>query len=466
MQNPHLQQVLSAQKLSYAVFDGNLCLVDHHVKQTQYFRGKELSRFQTTLWELFPELVGSEDVIREILTGKRKSYSIEKVNTVDASGKVRYHDLLFQPAKNQTSGAYHLFCLIHDVTNETALEQEVRQQKYKIRLLQAQLLCKDPSLSGSLLGESEKVNEVRSLIDRVAGHKASVLLQGESGTGKSLVARLLHNAAGNPAAPFVEINCAAIPATLLESELFGYERGAFTNALTSKKGLLEEADGGTLFLDEIGELPLSLQVKLLTFLETRRFRRLGSTAERTVDMRLVTATNKDLKQAMANKEFRQDLYFRINVVAVVLPPLRELGGDIIVLANHFISLLSFEFKKHMKGLTKAAEKKLRCYPWPGNVRELRNVLERAMIFADKNYVDADDIILTEDFDRPPEAGNLSRFQIPDGGLSLEEVERDLLIASLRKAGGTQNRAAELLGLSLDTFRYRIKKFDLSPTDYR
>jgi transcriptional regulator with PAS, ATPase and Fis domain len=261
-----------------------------------------------------------------------------------------------------------------------------------------------------------------------------------------------------PKSPFVEINCTSIPPTLLESEIFGYEKGAFTNAIASKKGLLEEADGGTLFLDEIGELPLSVQVKFLSFLETKRFRRLGSTQERSVDIRVIAASNKDLKQAVENHEFREDLFYRIHVVTLKLPALRELGHDIIIIADHFITIFAYDFKKKARGLTEKAKAKLLSHPWRGNVRELRNVIERAVIFTEGNRIDQEDIILGEE---KQTRQTTDQIHIPENGLSLFDVEKNLLLEALSRASGNQSRAARLLGLSLDTFRYRMKKYKIS-----
>ncbi|RMD62323.1 sigma-54-dependent Fis family transcriptional regulator [Candidatus Parcubacteria bacterium] len=466
MESSYFELALKERRIGFMVFDANLVLTHRHLKYTNYFPQERVLKYQTSVWDLIPELVGQEEIIQLLLQGKRKRHVLERLNRVTPSGKLEYYDLVFMPVKPRGASANHLLCLVNDVTAATAMEQTVRQKDYELRLVQAQLLNRNDFLSDSLLGNSERVQEVREFIGKVAVYNTTVLLQGESGTGKSLVAKLLHNSSSNPRGPFVEINCAAIPATLLESELFGYEKGAFTNALMSKRGLLEEADGGTLFLDEIGDMPQSLQAKLLTFLETRRFRRLGSTREQSVDIRLIAATNKDLQAAIRQGEFRQDLFFRINVVSITLPPLRELGDDVLVLANHFISVLRFDLKKKITGLTPAAQSKLKAYSWPGNVRELRNVIERAMLFAAGERIDAGDIVLYEE----PEmgAGGEERFSldIPDGGLSLEDVERDLLRRSLQKTHGNQSRAAQLLGLSLDTFRYRLKKFGLSPQSFR
>ncbi len=259
MQSIYLQQILGARKISYAVFDQNLGLTDYNFKHTDYFRSARGARSETGLWELFPELVGCEDVIGELLSGKKKTFLLENVNKPDESGKIRYFNLSFSCPRFKSLPGTYLFCLIYDVTEATALEQQLRQKKYEVELVKSGFLNKDQFLSDSLLGQSDKLRETRNFINKVSQHSTTVLLQGDSGTGKSLVARLIHNASENPKAPFVEINCAAIPATLLESELFGYDKGAFTNALMSKKGLIEAADGGTLFLDEIGEMPPSLR---------------------------------------------------------------------------------------------------------------------------------------------------------------------------------------------------------------
>ncbi|MCU0646064.1 MAG: sigma 54-interacting transcriptional regulator, partial [bacterium] len=352
-----------------------------------------------------------------------------------------------------------LLCLISDTTSETSLEQKIIQQKHEIELLQASLLSYGNYSAWGILGESEPINTVRNFIGKIAPiRNTTILLQGESGTGKNLVARAIHQSSMEPKSSFVEINCTSIPPTLLESEIFGYEKGAFTNAIASKKGLLEEADGGTLFLDEIGELPLSVQAKFLSFLETKRFRRLGSTQERSVDIRVIAASNKDLKQAVENHEFREDLFYRIHVVTLKLPALRELGHDIIIIADHFITIFAYDFKKKARGLTEKAKAKLLSHPWRGNVRELRNVIERAVIFTEGNRIDQEDIILGEE---KQTRQTTDQIHIPENGLSLFDVEKNLLLEALSRASGNQSRAARLLGLSLDTFRYRMKKYKIS-----
>jgi transcriptional regulator with PAS, ATPase and Fis domain len=244
----------------------------------------------------------------------------------------------------------------------------------------------------------------------------------------------------------------------LEAELFGYEKGAFTHAVKAKNGLIEEADGGTLFLDEIGDMPLSLQAKLLHFLESRKFRRLGSNQERSVQVRCLAATNHDLQAAVAGKQFREDLYYRLNVVNLTLPPLREMAEDVIMLAEHFIKIYNLDFRKKVDGLHAESRRRLLGYAWPGNVRELRNVIERAMIFCETREINAADLALpgtisTEE--TPP-----SSFRLPETGIQLEDLEKSLLTQALQLAEGNKTRAAALLGLSRDTFRYRLEKFGI------
>ena len=316
-------------------------------------------------------------------------------------------------------------------------------------------------LAGEILGNSQPMQNLRQLIEKIAKiSSATVLLHGESGTGKNLVARSIHLAAQKENAPFIEINCAAIPENLLESELFGYEKGAFTNATTSKPGLLEEADGGTLFLDEIGEMPIKLQAKLLSFLESKKFRRLGATREISVNVRLITATNRDMNEMVKERTFREDLFYRLNVVTIPLPPLRSLDEDMIKIAQNFINAFNVEFGKNVQHLSPAAIAKLRSYRWPGNVRELRNVIERAMIFADKDSLDSSDLHIGNVLANKTDASFLDEFCLPHDGFPLEEIERKILQDALNYANGNQSKAATLVHLSRDTFRYRLEKYSL------
>ncbi len=409
------------------------------------------------LTEVLPETVGLEPVLEEIIRRKRKRFVLEElVREKDAEGSL-FFNLFFYRSSDADAP---LLLIAQDVTEATRHRQQILQQENEVRLLENILNSRGDFISGSILGDSPAIQDVRKTIAKVAlVPSATVLLQGESGTGKNLVARIIHYSSNKEKAPFVEINCAAIPEALLESELFGYEKGAFTNAETSKPGLLEEANGGTLFLDEISEMSFKLQAKLLSFLETRRFRRLGSTRELEVKVRLIAATNQNLRELVEEKRFREDLFYRLNVVWINLPPLRELGEDIFKIAQNFIDLFNIDFNKHIRGLTEEARAALLNYSWPGNVRELRNVIERAMIFAEGDFLTADDLLFPADKNR--EAQQEGDFlRLPAQGVALEEVEKRLLLDALKRSDGNQTRAAQLLHLSRDTFRYRLKKYGL------
>ncbi len=354
----------------------------------------------------------------------------------------------------------HFLFTVTDESEKYQLRQERQQQRNEIMLLRATLGGQQQFLADSILGRSPAIARLKDLVQRLAhAPAATVLLQGESGTGKSHLARVIHYLSFATSAPFVEMNCAAIPENLLEAELFGYEKGAFTNAIKSKKGLIEEADGGTLFLDEIGELPLSLQAKLLHVLENRKFRRLGNTQEKKVQVRCLAATNRDLKAAVENKQFREDLYYRLNVVNLELPPLRDLGEDVFTLANHFLALYNLDFKKKISGFAEETKPMLRAYHWPGNVRELRNVIERAMIFCDTSEIRARDLALPLALNAIT-ASSSPEFRLPEAGIALEEVEKSFLTQALTLAQGNKTRAAALLGLTRDTFRYRLEKYEI------
>jgi DNA-binding NtrC family response regulator len=309
-----------------------------------------------------------------------------------------------------------------------------------------------------IVGESSAVIELRELLRKMAASPAStILLTGESGTGKDLTARVLHHASERAGRPFVHITCSAMPETLLESELFGHEKGAFTDAREQKKGLLEQADGGTVYLDEIGEMTPLLQAKLLRFLEEKAFRRVGGSADITVDVRVIAATNRDLEEAVARQEFREDLYYRLQVLSVPLPPLRERGDDVDVLAKCLVDEFNREFGKNVEGFSAGAMRLLASHHWPGNVRELRNVLERAILLAEGPTLSADDLRVIA----PPEALD-DRFRLPRGGLAFEDLEKELVRQALERAGGNQTRAGALLGMSRDQIRYRLQKFGLDP----
>lgn len=314
------------------------------------------------------------------------------------------------------------------------------------------------------------MRQVFDLLDRIAPSSATVLITGESGTGKELVARELHKRSQRHDQTFVPINCAAIPSNLLEAELFGYEKGAFTDAKISKKGLFEIADGGTLFLDEIGLMPLEIQAKLLTVLETHTFRRLGGTKDIHSDLRIVAATNENLEASVQDNTFRQDLYYRLNVVPLNLPPLRTRSDDVILIAHHFLEIYGSRYKKAAPTLSNGAEHWLKNYSWPGNVRELRNLIERATLLSQGTVIQLADLTLGKeenDFqvsDQPPtveidDLGDI-RINLPPWGIALEDVERRLIMAALHQTKGKVSAAAQLLHISRDTLRYRIKKYQL------
>jgi DNA-binding NtrC family response regulator len=317
-----------------------------------------------------------------------------------------------------------------------------------------------------IIGDSPGMAEMFALARKVAESEVSaVLLQGESGTGKDLIAKAVHYSSRRSEAPFVAINCAAIPATLIESELFGYEKGAFTDAKGRKEGLFEQAQGGTLFLDEIGELELSLQAKLLRVLEEAAFRRVGGLRDIALDVRVIAASNRDLKGESEAGRFRLDLYFRLSVIQIDIPPLSERGNDVVKLAEHYIVYFNERLRKRVRGLSPDVVEIFRRYSWPGNVRELRNVIERVMILEDGELITS--TYLPRDLARGEAltaraAGSgdhqlLSGIVLPPEGIVLDDVEMSLVSQALERVGGNQTRAAELLGISRDQLRYRLKK---------
>jgi DNA-binding NtrC family response regulator len=306
-----------------------------------------------------------------------------------------------------------------------------------------------------IIGESGAMQEVLSLVRRAAPSDATVLIRGESGTGKELIARALHHASPRARGPLVKVNCAALPESLLESELFGHEKGAFTGAIAARKGRFELADGGTLFLDEIGDLPLHLQVKLLRVLQEREFERVGASHPTAVDVRLVTATHRPLEALVREGRFRDDLYYRINVVTIALPPLRERREDLPLLIDHFLRTFAARNGKTVGGLTREAREALLRYDYPGNVRELENLIERAVVLTRDDGIGLGDLPLTLQDPAPgPER--------PAGlTAAVEGLERRMIHAALDRADGVQTRAAELLGVSERVLRYKLRKYGLA-----
>ena len=355
-------------------------------------------------------------------------------------------------------GAYHyankpfnldeIALLVEKALETTRLRREVKT----LRASQAQ-----PYSFDRIVGASPSLVSVKGLLQKVASSPAStVLLNGESGTGKDLVAKVIHYNSARATKPFMNITCSALPETLLESELFGHERGAFTGADRQKRGLLEMADGGTVFLDEIGEMVPGLQAKLLRFLEEKTFKRVGGAVDIHVDVRVVGATNRNLQEEVRSGRFREDLFYRLNVLPIVLPPLRDRADDIPLLVAFYIDTYSTEFKRRVRGVTQEAMKRLQSYGWPGNVRELRNTVERAMLLSEGETLGVDDFTIGG-------AGAVrlgEQVELPATGIDLEQLERSLVVQALERTGWNQTRAAALLGLNRDQIRYRIEKFQL------
>jgi len=334
-------------------------------------------------------------------------------------------------------------------------DSEIRQEAERI----------DPIVVGNrqtdrlILGRSKQMRDVYRIVERVSQSPSStVLIEGESGTGKEMVAKAIHWNMKGRDGRFVEINCGSLPANLLESELFGHERGAFTDAKQQKRGLVEIAEKGTLFLDEIGEMPVELQATLLRVIETKRFKRVGGTEDIDVNVRFVAATNQDLKEAVREKRFRKDLFYRLNVVPIYLAPLRERAEDLPILATYFIDLFNKELTKNIRGLSPSARARLQEYAWPGNVRELRNVIERAIL------LESDDLILLEHLPLEISAGMTESFDVEEKDeefvpISLSEAERIQILKTIEWSRGNKTQAARTLGISRQTLREKLRQYE-------
>jgi len=346
--------------------------------------------------------------------------------------------------------------IINRALSNQALEKEVKYLRQEI----------DKSFGlPNIIGKSKSMQEIFKIVRQIADSKSTVLIMGESGTGKELISRAIHYNSNRKNYPFITINCAAIPDTLIESELFGHERGAFTNAIEKKLGRFEIANQGTLFLDEIAELSLATQAKILRFLEEKSFYRVGGSKNIKVDVRLICATNKDLKQMIKNGSFREDLFYRINVVPIFIPPLRERKEDIPLLVDHFIKKFNKENNKNIKGISQEALEVMMNYEWPGNVRELENLIERIIALTSREIIQADELPFS-----PNDSSKINelRESILSGKVSFlkaeEEFERTIILDALRRTNFIQSRAAELLGVSRRILKYKMDKLGITPSE--
>ncbi len=386
-----------------------------------------------------------------------------QLDDVKAALKLGAYDFVGKPIDFD-----ELHVAIKNALEATSLRTEVQTLRSEVRRT---------SGYSNVVSVSPKMNELMNFVRKVAASEATtILIQGESGTGKDLIAKAIHYESSRQEKPFVAINCSAIPETLMEAELFGHEKGAFTDAKQMKKGLFEAADGGTLFLDEIGELSPLLQAKLLRVLEDQVIRRVGGIRDMQVDVRVIAASNRDLEKAVRDGQFRQDLYYRLAIIAIFIPPLRERKEDILPLVDFFIERYNRRFKKAVRGITDDTRRLIFTHNWPGNVRELKNTIERGMILEDEPFLRPVYLPFSVGesggrtvFERSssadggqalPNGRSLPRLYIPEGGTSLEEVEHAMVELAMRQANGNQTHAAKLLDISRDALRYKLKKFGL------
>jgi two-component system response regulator AtoC len=386
-----------------------------------------------------------------------------QLDDVKAALKLGAYDFVGKPVDFD-----ELHVTIKNALEATSLRAEVQTLRGEVRR---------ESGYSSVVSVSSKMTELMNFVRKVASSEATtILIQGESGTGKDLIAKAIHYESSRREKPFVAINCSAIPETLMEAELFGHEKGAFTDAKQMKKGLFEAADGGTLFLDEIGELSPLLQAKLLRVLEDQVIRRVGGIKDMQVDVRVIAASNRDLEKAVRDGQFRQDLYYRLAIIAIFIPPLRDRKEDILPLVDFFIDRYNRRFKKSIRGVTDETRRLILTHNWPGNVRELKNTIERGMILEDTPFLRPVYLPFSVGesggrtvFERtsPADSGQtlpngrtLPRLYIPEGGTSLEEVEHTMVELAMRQANNNQTHAAKLLDISRDALRYKLKKFGL------
>jgi DNA-binding NtrC family response regulator len=412
-----------------------------------------------------PDMTGI-DVLRQVREMHLDTSAIlltafSSIGTAVEAMKLGAHDYLNKPVDYD-----ELMATIAKALETTRLRREVRRHRNELVRLYG---------ISNIVGRSKATEQILIKIRKIADSAATtVLIQGESGTGKDVAAKAIHYASSRADKPFMNITCTALTESLLESELFGHERGAFTDAKTLKKGLLEVANGGTVFLDEIGDMGAQLQSKMLRFLEEKSFKRVGGSVDIRVDVRVIAATNRDLEKLARSGTFREDLFYRLNVVPIDLPPLRDRKEDIPDLVDHFLEQFNREFKKKTKGVTEEAMACLTRHDWPGNVRELRNVIERVMILEDRAEVDLpdlpEDIVHRADlagdedlaaYPADAKAGSAAALiRLPEAGVSLRDVQFELVRQALERTGGNQTKAAQLLRISRDALRYKMKSFGL------
>jgi two-component system response regulator PilR (NtrC family) len=421
-------------------------------------RGMELlglGRFDVVLTDLMMPGMSGEELLAKV----RATYPSCQVVILTAHGTI---ESAVQAMKN---GAFYY---LTKPTDREALVMTVAKAAELSNLQQENQLLKR-RLEGKLelegiVGQDPAMQEVTRLVRKVAPSNSTVLIQGESGTGKELVARAIHRYSPRAARPFIAINCSAIPDTLIENELFGHERGAFTGATERKTGLFEAANNSTLFLDEIGDLPLGLQAKILRVLQEKEIRRVGGNESFRVDVRLVTATNKNLAEEVAEERFREDLYYRVNVVTVTVPPLRERRGDIPLLANHAMGKFGHLAEGRVKEISREAMEIMLDYSWPGNVRQLESAIERAVLLCESDTIvprDLPDEVLARRI--PGKSGERPRgdkFEIPAEGMNFENFERELILQAMEKSDWVIAKASKMLGMSYRTLQYRLDKFGL------
>lgn len=410
-------------KLSHAIFD--LVMLDYKLPD------------MTGLEVLRKIREDDQDIVVLIMT----AYSSVE-NAVEAM-RLGAFDYVSKPFKMDA-----LMLTVNKALETTHLKREVRDLRSQMR---------EKFGFDRILGRCSVMVRLFQLLRDVASSSAStVFLRGKSGTGKDLVAKAIHYNSNRANRPFMNITCTAITESLLESELFGHERGAFTDAKQLKKGLLELADGGTVFLDEVGDMPAALQAKLLRFLEERTFRRVGGVQDIEVNVRVIAATNRDVDKLIEEGKFREDLYYRLNIIPIDLPLLRERGDDIKLLADYYLGLFASEFRRNITALSPEAVEKLMAYTWPGNVRELRNTIERAVLLGKNPVIGPDDLVIG----RGSQNTRPFMIDLPPGGIGLQVVEEQLVKQALAQTGNNQTKAAKLLQLSRDQLRYRMERYNL------